>query len=192
MPSMHSSLMLQPLEMLCATVLTKMLTIYLLRLSSFSSHWNTRRKDYSISDGHWRFVLHLSMLLQNLVDLLWMSYAKSCGLPSGLLPSSGIQFRATVAGLPSVSAYDQPDSIRNIDIRPEHRWLREWTIEIIDIDTCHYRWVDYWMLYMCWRPDGTMTLFSRTVLAGRSTRKSDASSMTLCDQTFTRSSWRNT
>jgi len=40
--------------------------------------------------------------------------------------------------------------------------------------------------------DGTTTLFLRTVLAAKSTRKSDVSSTILCDRTFTRSSWKNT
>jgi len=48
-----------------------------LRLSSSSCHWSIEWQDSSMSDGHWWLSLHLSMLLQNLVDLLWMSHAKS-------------------------------------------------------------------------------------------------------------------
>jgi len=65
--------------------------------SSSSCRCSIGRQDSSISDGHWwlSLSLHLSILLQNLVNVF-------CGLPLGLLLSSGVQFMTTFAGLSTV------------------------------------------------------------------------------------------
>jgi len=80
----------------------------LLRLWSSSSHWNIGRRDSSISDGHWWFSPHVSMLPWNTVDLLWMLYAMSFVVSCHLLVSNS-WLRLKVC-LPTVSAHDQPVS----------------------------------------------------------------------------------
>jgi len=76
-----------------------------LRLSSSSSKSHIGRRSSSVSGGHWRSSLHLSMLLGNLADLLWTSHVKSfqvfllvsCSL---LVSNSWLRLRVC---LPSVS-----------------------------------------------------------------------------------------